>query len=64
MVLAKLALLCTVLLAWDHRFPLLLGVVVLASVGSHMTGRLRYYSILYRRVIKDPAGPGGSKKSE
>lgn len=61
MTLAKLLLLALVPLLWDLRFPLLLGVVVLASVGSHMPSRFRYYSLLYRRVVPDPWGPGGKK---
>jgi hypothetical protein len=52
MVLAKLALLCTVLFAWRDRVPLLLAVVALASVGSHMPARFRHYSFYYRKVIK------------
>jgi hypothetical protein len=52
MVLAKLALLCAVPFAWSHRVPLLMAVVVLASVGSHMPSRFRYYSVLYREVLK------------
>lgn len=59
MTLAKLAFLCAVPLAWDHRLPILLAVIVIASVGSHMPGRYRYYSVVYRRVIHDASGPGG-----
>ena len=58
LTLAKLALLCAVLLAWDHRLPILLGVIVLGSVGSHMSGRYRYFSVVYREVIHDGYGPG------
>jgi hypothetical protein len=58
MVLAKLALLCAVPFAWDYRLPILLGVVVLASVGSHMPARFRYHSILLGRMIKGSCGPG------
>lgn len=58
MTLAKLALLCVIPLAWDYRLPILLVVVVVASVGSHMPGRLRYYSVVYREVIHDGCGPG------
>lgn len=56
--LAKLALLLAVPWCWSWRFPILLVVVVLASVGSHMPARLRYYSVLYRRVIACRGGPG------
>ena len=59
MTLAKLALLCAVPLAWDYRLPILLAVIVIASVGSHMPGRYRHYSVVYRRVIHDASGPGG-----
>jgi hypothetical protein len=59
MTMVKLALLCTVPFAWDHRLPLLLAVVVIASVGSHMPARYRYYSVIHRRVIHDGCGPGG-----
>ncbi len=55
-VLAKLVLLAAVPVFWDARVPLLLGVVALASVGAHMPGRYRNYSILSRRVLgPDPA---------
>lgn len=47
MVLAKLALLCTIPFAWDHRFPILLVVVAIASIGSHMPARFRHYSFVY-----------------
>jgi hypothetical protein len=50
-VVAKLVLLLTIPFAWSHRLPILLAVIVLASVGSHMPGRFRYYSVLERRVL-------------
>jgi hypothetical protein len=59
MTVSKVALLCAVPFAWNYRLPILLGVVVIASVGSHMPARFRYYSAVYRRVIHDGAGPGG-----
>ena len=59
MTMAKLALICVVPFAWDYRLPILLGVVVIASVGSHMSSRFRYYSVIYRKVIPDGSGPGG-----
>jgi hypothetical protein len=64
LTLGKLALLSVVPLAWDHRLPILLGVIVLASVGSHMPGRLRHYSVVYRRVIHDVAGSGAGEGGE
>ncbi len=61
MTLGKLALLCAVPLAWDYRLSMLLAVVVIASVGSHMPARYRYYSVVYRRVIHDTCGPGANR---
>jgi hypothetical protein len=58
MTMVKLVLLCVIPLAWDHRLPILLVVVVIASVGSHMPGRFRYYSVVFREVIHDGCGPG------
>jgi hypothetical protein len=54
LVLAKLALLCTIPLLWDYRVPILLAVVVIASVGSHMPARFRYYSLVHGRVLQEP----------
>jgi hypothetical protein len=51
MVVAKLALLLVMPFAWSARLPILLVVIVLASVGSHMPARFRYYSVLERRVL-------------
>jgi hypothetical protein len=51
-LLVKLALLCTIPFAWSARVPILFTVVALGSVGSHMPGRFRHYSVLYRRVVK------------
>ena len=56
--LAKLCLLGSVPWFWDDRFAILLAVVVIASVGSHMPARFRYYSVLYRQVIRSGDGPG------
>ncbi len=50
-VVAKLALLLVIPFAWAARLPSLLAVLVLASVGSHMPARFRYYSVLERRVL-------------
>ena len=47
LLLLKLALLCTIPFAWSYSVPILLVVVVLASVGSHMSARFRHYSLLY-----------------
>lgn len=51
-VLAKLALLALVPFTWAWRVPILFAVVVLAGVGSHMPGRYRHYSLIYRRNMK------------
>jgi hypothetical protein len=64
MTVAKLALVALVPLLWPYRLPVLLAVVALGSVGSHMPARFRYYSVLYRQVIPDKCGPGGSQLTE
>ena len=51
MVLIKLLLTASVAVFWEQRVWLLLAVLVIGSVGSHMPGRFRYYSLLHRRVI-------------
>jgi len=51
MILVKLGLLLLVPIFWEARVPLLLAVVVIASIGSHMPSRFRYYSLLRRRVV-------------
>jgi hypothetical protein len=43
-VAIKLALLCAVPFAWSHRFAILVVVLVIASIGSHMTKRLRHWA--------------------
>jgi len=52
-VYAKLGVLCLVPFLWEQRVPLLLAVVVLASVGAHAPRRVRHYSLWYRRVMVD-----------
>jgi hypothetical protein len=55
MTLGKLVLLCAVPFLWGHwgwRMAVLLVVVTLASVGSHMPARFRYYSVVYRQVLR------------
>ena len=64
MTMAKVALICAVPLAWDYRLPILLAVIVIGSVGSHMPGRYRHYSVLYRRVIHEVSDPGQKRESE
>ncbi len=50
-ILVKLGLLLLVPIFWEARVPLLLAVVVIASIGSHMPSRFRYYSLLRRRIV-------------
>lgn len=52
MVLLKLLVLLAVPALWEYRLPLLLLVVVLASVGSHMPARYRHYSFLHGRTVQ------------
>jgi hypothetical protein len=61
MTMGKIVLACGVPLFWTLRVPILLGVVVIASVGSHMPARFRYYSVLYRQVIRGGCGPGAGQ---
>lgn len=57
MVLLKLGLLLLVPLAWEHRFPILLTIVAIASVGSHMPARFRHASLLAAlETVKEKAG--------
>ncbi len=61
MTVVKLGLLCAVPFCWTSwhlRIAILLMVVVIASVGSHMPARFRYYSVLYGEVIRCYDGPG------
>lgn len=60
LVLLKLGLLCLIPWLWDYRLPILLLVVVIASVGSHMSRRYRYYSLLDGRVLQ-ASGPPSSE---
>ena len=50
---AKLILLCLVPFFWEFRVPILLAVVVVASVGSHAPRRIRHYSVVFKRVMVD-----------
>lgn len=51
MILVKLGLLLLVPIFWEARLPLLLSVVVIASIGSHMPSRFRHYSLLRGRAL-------------
>jgi len=57
-VLAKLLLLASIPLLWEHRVVLLLLVVAVASVGAHMPARFRHYSLLSGE-IEEPARDTG-----
>jgi hypothetical protein len=61
MTLGKLALVAAVPWFWQYRLPILLAVVALASVGSHMPARFRYYSVVYGEVIPCSGGPGAGR---
>jgi len=61
MTMGKLVLVCAVPFFWQYRLMILLAVVVIASVGSHMPARFRYYSVIYREVIRGSCGPGASQ---
>jgi hypothetical protein len=47
-VVLKLGVLLMVPVFWEHRVPLLLLVVAIASVGSHMPARFRHRLVLSR----------------
>jgi len=64
MTLAKLGLLSAVPFLWDFwhlRLAVLLVVVGIASVGSHMPARFRYYSVILREVVSCRGGPGTAR---
>jgi hypothetical protein len=50
MLIVKLALLCLIPFMWSVRFPILIVVVAIASIGSHMPRSFRNYSLLYGKV--------------
>lgn len=49
--LVKTLIVAAVAVWWDARVWLLTVVVVIGSVGSHMPGKYRYYSIIHGRAI-------------
>ncbi len=63
-VLLKLLLLAMIPLFWEHRVSILLVVVVIASVGSHMPSRFRYYSFLRSQDAEqdDPVAVRGTPR--
>ena len=50
----KLALLVLIPWLWEYRVAILAVVIVLASVGSHMPARFRYYSWLEGHPAEKP----------
>ena len=45
-IAAKLLLLVSIPWLWDYRVPILIAVLVMASVGSHLPRQIRHFSIL------------------
>jgi hypothetical protein len=45
MSMAKVLLLLSMPWLWDYRVPLLAGVILLGSVGSHMPHRFRHFPL-------------------
>ena len=62
--LSKLLLLALVPVFWEHRMVLLFLIVIMASIGAHMSARLRYYSVVYREVVRGSCGPGGRPEDD
>jgi len=56
MAIVKLLLVGLIPWLWPYRVWLLAAVIVLASVGSHMPARFRYYSLLRCRPLDAPHG--------
>ena len=63
MTMGKLVLVASVHSFWEYRLPIMIMVVVIASVGSHMPARFRYYSVVYRKVIRC-GGPGTAQLND
>lgn len=51
LTMAKLVLLALLPVFWEQRVWILLSALVIGSIGSHMPGRFRYYSLAHRRVF-------------
>ena len=51
-IASKLLLLCLVPLLWNYRVAILFLVLMVASVGSHMPGRFRHYSVVEQQNVK------------
>jgi hypothetical protein len=52
-VIVKTAVTALAGIWWEQRVPLLCVVVALGSVGSHMPGSYRHYSLWHGRVLQD-----------
>ncbi len=50
----KLALVLAAGVWWDQRVPLLIVVTLIGSVGSHLPGHYRHFSLLHGRTLDDP----------
>jgi len=61
LTMAKLLVLCLVPIFWAHRLILLWGVILLGGIGSHMPAFLRYYSLLWRKVVPVEGLPGAGQ---
>ena len=59
-VLVKLGLLIAIPWFWDYRVPILIVVLIIASVGSHMPRRYRHYSLMHRRELLPARNGNGS----
>jgi hypothetical protein len=57
LVILKTALTAVAGLWWEQRVALLLGVVILGSIGSHMPARYRHYSFRHGRVLDSKSSP-------
>jgi hypothetical protein len=53
LLIVKLAFLCLIPFMWSDRFPILIVIIAIASVGSHMSRTFRRYSLLYGRENKE-----------
>jgi hypothetical protein len=51
-VFCKLILLSLIPWFWNYRVAILVAVIIVASVGSHMPRRFRYYSLVHRRILE------------
>jgi len=49
--LGKVLLVSSVAIRRDWAVPILTVVIAIGAVSSHMPGRLRYYSLVHRRVV-------------